>query len=1534
MGIFWSYAVVKMIILFVWFFWFYSIINNIFAADPIELNSSNILSLWCPIDAKQCELSSKNIGSIATDTFINHPNLADIFLNDNQITSIEYGDFAGLSNLISLTLNNNQLTEIDFSWLINIQKWNISYNNLPSTWIENNLIFLQDHNIVYLPQNEISISADKQWNFSIVWALINDWPIYDETLISFHIISTYQGDNYWNAIWHVWVPIGFNFETIPFSENIRSEFSGTVYGWPWDWCYADFIEWTWSYIPHINTLVDNLIAESIDCTEDPEIDCTITIDEENWPVSLKHSEEIYLNSGMIAYNRALVDVFALMWQEKWQESLLEISSLMEDMLIDGVSPSSIISQMCAYVWEYDLNQCMILWQNFDHDLWLSAVDWCGATVYYTTWEIMIESDNNYENWFVWRNPYIVEWLDINLFVSSEDTIDSNISDNMSRIHIDMEPWVGLNCINSGNTMETIYGDIETIYIDSEGSCEKYMWICIAWDMNRIDTSNSVEFIPVEDNDYYDDATCTNPIRIKAENVFISGTPKINSIINSDFDYPWWQAWEIDFVTQIETNTNTFEFTSTNDGIPYLSSVTDGYIYIKEYKNWERSNISTGLINDFWLDKDSSYTLGIINGDTPYILTKNTLSLLNLTNGEWTTLVDNIEYVWNEIWWQYLFTNDSLRKLSNWELNELSLPNISCEIEKLDSSDPGKEWIEIFATYMCNNDTKEFWSLADNGQWIQIGGIYIVDNWNIRIDTIDSNNIFWWWIYTYSKQNIVEIYMNNLDIDWNWYETINYFYFINNKWISLPEIPDTTLVKNDILYFIIDNKFYTYDWKDDIVLEEQYNNFSPLDIDSGLKYFSDENWDFYIQTINDKDINANDRGNLFKFIDWEWSKIIDFTSLYDEYNIDESQDNASAIIPVPGTYGIQLDGNGLPLIWCVKLELAEDDNWSNTIIADIYQWSGSNDWHFVKRLDMIGKDSDIDSAINAVKDIMWIEDEITTGDIRDLLQTVLVDSDLNINIALAPYVINIDLEDGITTYNGNIENIVSFNDTLHLDNWISAEIDSNLPFVLSYQQGNIKVRNFNNNTWEVFFEETVNLENEDIRARFPILFQNDAIIITHDKQNENISIKWYKNNTRSTLIDFGKRVPSVDTLISMFEDLSEVINNINNDDKVEEKKTDSKTDTKTTKLKLWDYLPGIFSYKERIYWIINELGLANFGNWIWNVSNNWLDLGAGSLWSRMDSDSTIHILSLVNNKISTDIITYSIQDILKNINFHYQWYSDNQVINWENNSTYKIRPIDSGKEIYLAVTLEDSMWIFWEPVKSNILLIEKDVVASTWHSSSWLPWLKRDTCPNGDYSPSYYDNDCWDIPTDNETTNDWTTNCTSEWSRYNLETNNAFTYACQLGMTDNTVIQDANIDEYILRKEAAKMISIFATKELKKTPSVNTWCIFSDISNESRDFQDYIQLSCELWIMWLKKDGTPDSIFNPNKYVTRAQFGTMLSRLLYGDSYNIDLWSAIPFYQEHLEILQKNNIMTKINNPITKVEIKSWIMLMMYRISQQ
>jgi hypothetical protein len=86
-------------------------------------------------------------------------------------------------------------------------------------------------------------------------------------------------------------------------------------------------------------------------------------------------------------------------------------------------------------------------------------------------------------------------------------------------------------------------------------------------------------------------------------------------------------------------------------------------------------------------------------------------------------------------------------------------------------------------------------------------------------------------------------------------------------------------------------------------------------------------------------------------------------------------------------------------------------------------------------------------------------------------------------------------------------------------------------------------------------------------------------------------------------------------------------------------------------------------------------------------------------------------------------------------------------------------------------------------------------------------------------------------------------------------------------------------------------------------------------------QYYIRLVCQLGIMgvWLTS-------FEPYARVDRAQWGTVLSRILYGDQYD----GANPYYINHLNALQTNGVISN-TNPGLK-ELRGYVMLMMMRAS--
>lgn len=84
-------------------------------------------------------------------------------------------------------------------------------------------------------------------------------------------------------------------------------------------------------------------------------------------------------------------------------------------------------------------------------------------------------------------------------------------------------------------------------------------------------------------------------------------------------------------------------------------------------------------------------------------------------------------------------------------------------------------------------------------------------------------------------------------------------------------------------------------------------------------------------------------------------------------------------------------------------------------------------------------------------------------------------------------------------------------------------------------------------------------------------------------------------------------------------------------------------------------------------------------------------------------------------------------------------------------------------------------------------------------------------------------------------------------------------------------------------------------------------------------------------MWLNSDGVPTDTFNPRNEVTRAEFGTAFSRLLYGNKNNTD--DTNKRYTKHLEALKNDWIMNLIDVPEMK-ELFGNVLLMLMRTQTQ
>lgn len=159
-----------------------------------------------------------------------------------------------------------------------------------------------------------------------------------------------------------------------------------------------------------------------------------------------------------------------------------------------------------------------------------------------------------------------------------------------------------------------------------------------------------------------------------------------------------------------------------------------------------------------------------------------------------------------------------------------------------------------------------------------------------------------------------------------------------------------------------------------------------------------------------------------------------------------------------------------------------------------------------------------------------------------------------------------------------------------------------------------------------------------------------------------------------------------------------------------------------------------------------------------------------------------------------------------------------------------------------------------------------------------------------------------------------------WSPYSSEINEAYLRAYAHNITTMPTIQQANIWGTLIRSHMAKMMSTFAIQFAGLTPDTSLACEFDDVANQSSEMKFFIKLSCQLGIM-----GQGITNFNPNEQVTRAQFGTVMSRILWGNTYN----GGVPYYTSHLNALANAGIMTQISNPSMK-ELRGYVMIMMKR----
>ena len=163
------------------------------------------------------------------------------------------------------------------------------------------------------------------------------------------------------------------------------------------------------------------------------------------------------------------------------------------------------------------------------------------------------------------------------------------------------------------------------------------------------------------------------------------------------------------------------------------------------------------------------------------------------------------------------------------------------------------------------------------------------------------------------------------------------------------------------------------------------------------------------------------------------------------------------------------------------------------------------------------------------------------------------------------------------------------------------------------------------------------------------------------------------------------------------------------------------------------------------------------------------------------------------------------------------------------------------------------------------------------------------------------------------------------AEYSKDFKEAYTRAFNNSITTQPTIDKANMNWDITRIELSKMISNYAIKTLKKKWDTSKKCVFTDVTPElDKQYDNWVTNACQLGLMW---QGITK--FRPYDKVTRAEFWTILSRILYWDKYN--WWN--PYYDKHLLQLYFKGIMKNTAKANERNEVRWNVMVMLKRSNE-
>ena len=393
--------------------------------------------------------------------------------------------------------------------------------------------------------------------------------------------------------------------------------------------------------------------------------------------------------------------------------------------------------------------------------------------------------------------------------------------------------------------------------------------------------------------------------------------------------------------------------------------------------------------------------------------------------------------------------------------------------------------------------------------------------------------------------------------------------------------------------------------------------------------------------------------------------------------------------------------------------------------------------------------------------------------------------------------------------------------------------------------------------------------------------------------------------------------------------------------------------KISNLERWifSWLPNLISLN------LSENLIGNIKDWafLWLDSLNLLNIGYNAIAS-IDDESFYSLNNLTNLTISMNCLDvndvsrienrYPNSDNLIVYNFE-QWVCYLVEISPEKDDWPTSWPVIARLHLTWneSIINEQSHYLnnvpdltFTENGTQTFIRIPSISYSRNWPTSVTVDWIVQSN--NNEWNAS----NTWNNETNiwNNETNTWNSSGEPTWttqetnnndwfeydyskfnSNYSYEMNEAYQYAYHYGITTMNRIDNANMEGWLTRIAMAKMLSNYALGVLKKDYDTYRYCVFNDVPWElDAQYDNWVTWACKLWIMWVWINN-----FRPYDSVTRAEFATALSRLLYWTKDGTN-----QYYSTHISVLNNKWIISNTNPNL--LEKRWYVMLMLMRAANK